>query len=180
MDRVRSVLLVFVILAPGLAAPLEAGTYPDRFVWVFGWNLGQDRDVDEITEVLETAADHKINGAVMSLGLDTLCKKSPDYFRRLEQVREVCRRRKLELIPAVFSVGYGGAALAHDKNLAAGVPVVDAPFVVVGGEAKLVPDPAIALANGGFEEHSGNRLSGYRFHDQPGEVTFVDTKIRHG
>lgn len=52
-----------------------AEQYPDRFVWVFGWNLGRDNDVAEISRLLDTAAQHGINGAVMSLGLDTLCKK---------------------------------------------------------------------------------------------------------
>jgi len=161
------------------ACSAVAAPYPDRWVWVFGWGLGRDSDVTEIAQVLDTAGQHGLNGAVLSAGLDTLCKKTPDYFRRLEAVKQACARNKLDLIPAVFSVGYGGAALAHERDLAEGLPVEDAPFVAQGNEARLVPDPNVRLVNGGFEEFTGNRFKGFNFHDQPGEVSFVDTQVRH-
>jgi hypothetical protein len=67
--------------------------------------------------------------------------------------------------------------LSHNVNLAAGLPVEDALFVVKGREAQLVPDPPVEIANGGFEEFEGNRLKGYRFHDKPGEISIIDKKI---
>jgi hypothetical protein len=176
---VKSAAVALLVLW-AVAPPSQAQTYQDRLVWIFGWNLRSDREVAEISEVLETASRHGINGAVMSLGLDTLSNKSPDYFRRLEEVQEACRRNKLELIPAGFSVGYGGWALSHDRNLAEGLPVVDAPFVVENGIARLVPDESARLVNGGFEDFSGNKLSAYRFHDQPGVISFVDSQVKHG
>src|SRR5215470_6528406 len=79
--------------------PLSAAErFADRFVWIFGWNLEKDSDVTEISRVLETAGQHHFNGAVVSFGLDTLCKHSPDYFRRLEEVRKSCDTNGLELI----------------------------------------------------------------------------------
>jgi hypothetical protein len=173
-------LLLTLGLAAAWATLLPAAPYADRFVWIFGWNLNRDTDVPDITQVLEPAARHGLNGAVLSLGLDTLCKKSPDYFRRLEQVQRACETNHLEFIPAIFSVGYGGAALAHDRNLAEGVPVQDAPFLVKNGEARLVPDETVRLVNGGFEDFTGHRLKGFNFHDQPGEISFVDREIKHG
>jgi hypothetical protein len=176
----RHHLLLSAALVLALAASLAAAPYPDRFVWVFGWGLDRDTDVDEITKVLTTAADHGCNGAVVSFGLDTLCKKSPDYFRRLDAVQRACERSKLELIPAIFSVGYGGATLAHDRNLAEGLPVENAPFVVKGTEAWLTPDPAVRITNGTFEEFKGHRFAGFNFHDQPGEISFADIGVKHG
>lgn len=161
-------------------AAAGAAEYQDRFVWVFGWGLGRDADVDEINRVLQSAAEGGCNGAVVSFGLDSLCKRSPDYFRRLEAVQETCRRLNLELIPAVFSVGYGGGILAHNRYLAEGLPVRDALFVAQGDRAVPVPDPAVEVANGGFEEFAGNRFRGYNFHDRPGEVSFADTQVFHG
>lgn len=158
---------------------VDAEPYPDRFVWVFGWGLRRDSDVTEITRVLETAGRHGMNGAVVSFGLDTLCRKDKDWFQRLDRVRAVCEQNRLELIPAIFSVGYGGAALSHDPHLAAGLPVEDAPFVVRNGEARPASGGAVSIRNPGFEEFSGNRLEGYAFHDQPGEVSFVDTEVFH-
>jgi hypothetical protein len=153
--------------------------YPDRFVWIFGWNLGRDTDVAEIEKVLRTAAASGLNGAVVSFGLDTLCKKPPEFFTRLEKIKALCSELNLELIPAVFSIGYGGALLSHNRHLAEGFLVEDAPFEVSGGEARFVPDPEVRLVNGGFEEYRGNRLVGYRFHDQPGEISFIDTEVVH-
>jgi hypothetical protein len=168
-------LLIFHVLSNATAAE----RYPDRFVWVFGWGLGKDTDVTEIVQVLDPAAKHGFNGAVVSFGLDTLCQKSPDYFRRLDAVKRACDNRKLEFIPAVFSVGYGGAALAHDRNLAEGLPVENAIFLVKGNEAQFVSDGAVLLANGGFEEFTGNRFPGFNFHDQPGVVSYADTQVPH-
>jgi hypothetical protein len=169
------------LLASLLALQLHAAPrYPDRLVWVFGWNLNSDNEVAEITRLFETAGQHQINGAVVSFGLDSLCKHPPDYFRRLEQVRLASEKNGVELIPSVFSVGYGGGTLSHDRNLAEGVLVENAPFLVTGNEARLVPDPDPIAANGGFEEWNGNSLKAFGFHDYPGEVSFADREVRHG
>src|SRR5208283_3496414 len=57
-------------------------------------------------------------------------------------------------------------------------PVVDAPFLVQGGEARLASN-SVQLKNGGFEEFTGNTFKDYDFHDQPGTVSFADTEVRH-
>lgn len=167
--------LVLVLLSLSLVQPLK---FRDRFVWIFGWGLGRDEDVPQIVSVLEIAAKHGYNGAVLSAGLDSLCKRDEAYFRRLEEVKRTCERFGLELIPAVFSIGYGGGILTHNRNLAEGLPVKDALFVVKDSEAVHVPDPPVQIVNGGFEEFEGNRLKGFAFHDQPGEVSFVDTQVK--
>ncbi len=157
-----------------------AEPYPDRFVWLFGWGLDKDQDVTAISRVLDTAGKHGINGAVLSSGMDTLCRQSPDYFHRLGQIQQACERNGMELIPAVFSVGYGGGVLAHDHNLAEGLPVQDAPFVVRDGRAQFAGTSDSLLVNGGFEDFKGNQFKGFNFHDQPGEISFVDTQVKHG
>jgi len=162
----------------GVWALPQLPKFQDRFVWVFGWGLERDSDVLEIAALLEIAAKSGYNGAVLSAGLDALCKRDEAYFRRLEEVRKICQRLHLELIPAVFSIGYGGGILSHNRYLAEGLPVKDALFIVNGNEAIHVPDPPVQIVNGGFEEFTGNRLHGFAFHDQPGEVSFVDTKVK--
>jgi hypothetical protein len=156
-----------------------AEIYPERWVWIFGWNLGQDNDVTEISHLIETAGKHGINGAVVSFGLDTLSQKAPEYFRRLDAIKQACESNHVELIPTGFSIGYGSGFLAQNPNLAEGLPVEDAPFVVRDGEARLVPDESVRLTNGGFEDLNGDHLKGFNFHDQPGEVSFVDHAIKH-
>jgi hypothetical protein len=178
-SRARRGWVIFILFAALLPQNLRAD-YPDRFVWIFGWNLGKDSDVTEITKVLTAAGEHGLNGAVVSFGLDTLCKQDADYFRRLAAIQRVCESNKLDLIPAVFSIGYGGGILSHDPNLAEGLPVTDAPFLVKDGEAAFVPDTAARLVNGDFEHFSGNQFTDFGFCDQPGEVSFADVEVKHG
>jgi hypothetical protein len=178
MPDIKTLALLFLL---ALAHPLRgAEGLADRFVWVFGWNLEKDSDVPEMVRVLDAAGQHGCNGAVLSAGLDSLSRQSPDFFRRLEQVQQACARNHLELIPAFFSIGYGGGFLAHNPNLAEGVPVEDAPFLVRNGQGQLDDSHSVSIVNGGFEDFSGNRCQGFNFHDQPGEVSFVDTQVKHG
>jgi hypothetical protein len=177
----RGLVLIPLLGLSFLTLTLRAAEpYPDRLVWLFGWGLGQDSDVAEISRVLETAGQHGLNGAVMSAALDSLCRQSDDYFRRLDEVNRVCAQNHLELIPAIFSIGYGGGVLAHDHNLAEGLPVEAAPFLVKNGAAWLAPTNGVDIVNGGFETFTGNRLKGFELQDQPGEITFVDTQVKHG
>lgn len=172
-------LLLLACSAACLVRPSAAEPYADRFVWVFGWGLGKDSDVAEVSNVIHSAGSLGLNGAVVSFGLDSLCQGSADYLRRLDAVKQVCDQNRIELIPAVFSVGYGGGILSHDRHLAEGLPVEAAPFLVKGSEARLVASNGVQLVNGGFEDFSGNKLKAFDFHDQPGEVSFVDTQVRH-
>ncbi|MCX7008664.1 MAG: hypothetical protein NTY53_15675, partial [Kiritimatiellaeota bacterium] len=175
--KTRCWLVLFCVVC---ALRVAAAPYPDRWVWVFGWNLERDGDVPEITKMLESGAAHGINGAVVSFGLDALCKKSPEFFRRLDAVQQTCTRLKIELIPSIFSIGYGGGVLGHDRHLAEGLPVVDAPFVVHGKTAEFVPDASVRLVNGDFEQAQNNKFKGYSFHDAPGVISFADTAVKHG
>lgn len=169
-----------VMMAMVSAASLGAEGFADRFVWVFGWGLRTDSEVAEIERVLERAGEAEFNGAVLSAGLDSLCKKDTGYFERLEAVKIACDRLGLELIPSVFSVGYGGGALSHNRNLAEGLPVRGALFRVRDKEAFFSASTDVRLRNGGFEVSEGDRLSGFNFHDAPGEITLVDREEVHG
>jgi len=153
-----------------------AKVYPLRWVYV-SRGLHKDQDVEDIRGIVKTAAEHGLNGMVLSAGLDRLDLQPPHYFARLEQVKAICAEHKVEIVPIIFSTGYGGSVLAHDRNLAAGLPVRDALFVVKGGAARLVADPPVRIVNGGFEDTKGHRVAGFRFHDKPGEVSFVDRKV---
>jgi hypothetical protein len=169
-------LLLLIFCSPGA----NGDAYQDRFVWLFGWNLSRDSDVEAIDKVLEDGAKHGINGAVLSAGMDSMTRQPPAYFRRLDAVKQTCDRLHIELIPAGFGVGYGGTALAANKMLAEGIPVENAPFLVKGDEARLLADDSPQLTNGGFEQSKNNRFSGLTMQDQPGQVSFADAEIRHG
>jgi len=178
MAAIRQLLmLTFLLSMP--AALCRAKDYPYRWVYV-SRSLRADSDVADIEGIVKTASQHGLNGLVLAAGLDSLDRQPGDYFVRLDQVKQICKDNGIEIIPLIFSAGYGGSILSYDKNLAAGIPVIDALFVVENGKARPVADPSVAVANGGFEEYEGSRLAGYGFHDRPGEVSFIDKEVFKG
>lgn len=168
--------LAVVMLVAELCPASQAKEYPDRWVYV-SRSLGSDKDVADVERIVQTASEHGLNGMVLSAGLDRLDKQSPEYLERLRKVREICEKAHVEIIPGIFSVGYGSSVLAYNRNLAAGIPVIDAPFLVKDGEAHFQPDRAVTIANGGFEQHKGDRFEGYQLQDRPGEVSFADSQV---
>jgi len=65
------------------------------------------------------------------------------YFGNVEKAKKLAGELKLELVPAMFDIGYSNNMLWHDPNLAEGLPVKDSLFVVKNGEARLVADPHV-------------------------------------
>ncbi len=154
-----------------------SGKYADRWVYV-SRNLTKPESVDEIRQIATTAHEHGLNGMLLAANLETVGKWDADRLARLDAVKDICREQQIEIIPIIWSVGYG-TGLSVDRNLAAGLPCTDIPFRVTGKEAHFVPDPGTAFANAGFEEHTGDKVAGYNFHDRPGEVSFADTEVFH-
>ena len=147
-----------------------------RFVFV-QLNLTTDRHVDEIRDVVRRASAHGYTGMVLSAGFDGIGRRSTEYFDRLTQVKEICDENEITLVPLVFSASHASGVLAHDRNLAAAVPVRRLPLVVRGAEGEVVTDPVIGIANGGFESHSADRTAGFDWQDGPGKVSFTDTDV---
>lgn len=170
--------LIIIAAVIALCSPCWGKEYPNRWVYVSRW-LYEDSDVEDIRRIAETASAHGLNGMVLSGALDRLDLHPPEYFRRLEQVKAICKAKNIEIIPSVFSIGYGWSFLKQDRNLAAGIPVVDAPFIVRNGMAGLSPEQPVRIINGGFETVRGLSFTGYRFHDKPGAVSFMDRRIVH-
>ncbi len=134
--------------------------YPYRWVRV-GSRLHSEADVEKFRKIAETAARHGLNGILLASGLDSMDLETPAFHENLKKVRRMCEDLHLDIIPSFFSAGYGGAVLAHDKNLAAGLPVKDALYVVSNGEARLQADPAVELRNGDFESAAEDLIPGF-------------------
>ncbi len=67
------------------------------------------------------------------------------YFNNVDRVKRLAEELNLQLVPVLFPVGWSNGMLWHNPNLAEGLPIKDAPFVV--REGRLVPagDPAVRL-----------------------------------
>jgi hypothetical protein len=151
------------------------GQFPNRWVFVTR-NLSSDAHVEDIRRIARTASQHGLTGMMLSASFDNLDRQSDAYRQRLAEVRRIADENALEIIPLFFSPGYAGGILAHDRNLAEGLPVNGVVYEVSGNEARHVPDPEVALWNNSFEDYAGNRITGYQLQDRPGELSFVDAE----
>ncbi len=134
-----------LLLLAGIAWPAEK-VFPHRWVYV-SRRLRSDQDLDDIRRIARTASENGLNGVLLAAGLDSIDLQPPDYLTRLEKVKAIFREYHLEMIPNIFSAGYGGGILAHDKNLAEGLPVKDALYMVKNGEGHI--EPEVPVADGG-------------------------------
>src|ERR1043166_2466331 len=74
------------------------------------------------------------------------------YFRNIERVKKIAAELKLEIVPALFSIGYSNDLLWHDPNLIEAMPVRDALFVVQHGQARVELEGATRLKGGDFSD----------------------------
>lgn len=130
-----------------LALLLQAPPQDRPELWIYiSTNLLVDANVDRFEELCRRASKA---GYTRILLADSKLAKLGDmdkrYFRNAGRARKVAADLGLEIVPALFHVGYSNSMLWHDPNLAEGLPVRGALFVVMGGEARLEPDPPVAL-----------------------------------
>ena len=142
----RVVLFLWLLLGTTPARALEKWIYCAQNLWV-------DKNVDGLETLLRRAAKA---GYTHILLTDSKFAKLGDmdarYFRNVERVKKLAAELKLEIVPAIFQVGYSNDLLWHDPNLIEALPVRDAWFVVRGGIARLQPDPAVKLKGGDFAD----------------------------
>ena len=172
-----------VALARGIfPAPAtgEAASAQKRWVYVSS-NLYVDENIPKIENVLRRASAAGYNG-VLFADTKTLTWRlldKPDRWKaNAAKLRALATSLRMELVVTVFPFGYSEPLLANDENLAAGLPVKDAPLVRRGD--RLIPEETAVFENGSFEDHKGDRVAGFGLQDDPGASSFVDTTIFKG
>jgi hypothetical protein len=175
----RSSVFIVLLLAANPARSQEPHRriYSERWVYA-GAQFNTDEELRNLTEIARTSIEHGLTGIVLS-GLDRISLASPSYIRRLMEFKSYCDRSHFEIIPSGFNVGYGGAILAHDADLAEGMAVRGALFEAGRTEARFVPDSPAKLVNAGFEDFEGDRFTGFQVQDEPGLKTFADRSVLH-
>ncbi len=173
--------LIILIVVLGCAVILtlvacnQSKHYSDRWFYV-STDLGSDQEFARVEGLAKTASEHGLNGMLLSAGFDALDLASPEFLDRLRRLKQTCDGLRVEIIPAGFGVGYGGGVLAHDKSLAAGLPVHGALFVAGQHEARFVPDSPAKLLNGDFERIQGDLPADFTLH---GSRAMVDRQVYH-
>lgn len=102
------------------------------------------------------------------------------YFDNVAAFKATADELGIAIIPAVMPIGYSSSLLYHNPNLAEGIPVRDALFVVEGGVANVQADPPVALPGGDFEQRQADTFAGWDWQDNAGRSSFADTQIVHG
>lgn len=157
------------------ADPPAAPVYADRWLYC-QFNLQVEKNADELVKLIDRAAKAGYTAVVLAdYKLNILDRVPKHYFTNAERVKKAAAAAGVEIIPALAGFGYSSGILAHDPNLAEGLPVKDAPFVVKNGVA--VPDSQVSLKNGGFEDAKGDKFAGLAFQDSPGTGTYADRTV---
>ena len=141
--------------ACAVAAAVLSGTAPaaeltDRWVYL-QTNLQVDKNVDDAEALFRRAAKAGYTGVLLSDSkMAKLGDVIPRYHQNLARVKRFAAETKMEVIPALFHIGYSEAMLWHDPNLAEALPAKDALFVVAGGVARVQMDSPAELRGGDF------------------------------
>jgi hypothetical protein len=119
-------------------------------LWLYvSQNLWVDRNLDALETLFARAGKAGYTHVLLT---DSKFGKLGDmdarYFANLERVKRAAATNHLEIVPALFSIGYSNDLLWHDPNLIEGLPVTNALFVVQDGQARLQPDPPPVLRGG--------------------------------
>ncbi len=178
-QRFCQLLALFVVCGSMQNAARAAEPLELRWVYL-QQNLQVAENLPKIEAILRRAAKSGYNGVVLADYKLNILDRVPDhYFKNAAKFRELCRELRLEIIPTVAGFGYSSGILAHDPNLAEGLPARDVPFVVKAGRVVLDVDGK-NLIPGDFENSKGDTFTGWGYQDEPGEGTFADSTIKHG
>ncbi len=140
--------------APPPAAPLELSFY-------YGVDLRKDEAVRELERVWRRAAAAGYTRVMLAdLRFARPDEMDAHYRANAARVRSLAGGLGLAIVPGAFQVGRSNVMLGRDPNLAEGLPVRRARFVVRGGEARLVADPPVSLPGRPEWADPGVRLAG--------------------
>ncbi len=179
-----------------LTAP-AGGAGPPPELWFYdSVNLLPDANVDAVETLWRRAAAAGYTHVLLTdskfARFDLLGDGTPPYRAHVGRLQRLARELQLTVVPTVFPVGYSSDLLAHDPNLAEGLPVRDVPFVVRDGVATPAPDPAATFANVAFKDdavrldgrtatvgdHAGNARLAYRLTVPPFHAYHVSVDVR--
>ena len=157
MRRAKTTRFISYILILLLAPPGQAAETPALWLY-YSTNLQVNANVDALQRVWTRAAaagfTHVLLADSKFARLGDLGAMRTRYFVNVTRVRQIAAKLNLQIVPALFNVGYSNDLLYHDPNLAEGLPVRNALFVVHNGHADIVADPPVQLQQPAWKDDS--------------------------
>ncbi len=145
MKRILLVLLAFALPAMP-AEKLEKWIYKST-------NLLVPKNADEVIALLERG---RAAGYTHMLLADSkfsrLGELDERYFKNAARVKDAAVKTGIEIVPALFSIGYSNDLLGRDVNLVEALPVRDVPMIVKEGVAVVDDKDAPTLPGGSFDD----------------------------
>ena len=149
--RTRFVPLALYLLALCCAVRAEA---LERWFYV-SQNLWVDQNITNVLALMQRAAQAGYTHMLVSDSkFSRLATMDAHYFYNLGLIKQAATNLNLEVVPALFPVGYSNDLLFNDPNLIEGMPVTNALLVVSNGLALLQPDLPVAFPGGDFSNLS--------------------------
>ncbi len=143
-DRVISRMWRCLILALFVSSS-HAAEKKERWIYIPA-NFQVDAEANRVDALLTRASAAGFTHALLhDSKFSRLATVTAAYRPNNEKISASAKRLGIEIVPAVFPVGYSNDILFHDPNLAEGLPVKDAQFRVKGGIAELTADPPVSL-----------------------------------
>lgn len=173
MKRFLVVLLCLLFCNFGFA---QEKSYEDKWFYA-SFGLRNDEDTEELAKLIRCAAQNNLNGMLWACGIEYCQSWGEKLIARLDRIRKVADEQKIEIIPIIWSVGYG-TMLGRNPNLVEAIKLDAVPFRTHGRKASFVPGPGLDCSNPSMEEYKENRLVDWT-HDSPGIISFVDTQVKH-
>ncbi|MGV3755964.1 MAG: hypothetical protein ACO1QS_11330 [Verrucomicrobiota bacterium] len=148
----RPLLLALALLLTGLSS--SALSAADYKLWLYvPTNLQVDKSVEELDALFRRAKKAGYSTILLADSkFGRLHDVVPRYFQNAARVKQLAAELGLEIVPAVFPIGYSNDILYQDPNLAEALPVKDALFIVSAGVAKLHTELPTALPGGDFSD----------------------------
>jgi len=139
-------LLLFALTGTLSAGGLTRWVYCSENLWV-------DRNIDGLETLFRRAAKAGYTHVLLADSKFARLEEMDDrYFRNVGRIKQIAAELGLEIVPALFPVGYSNDLLWHDPNLIEALPVREALFAVHSGEARLQSDPDLVLKEGSLDK----------------------------
>ena len=146
--------LALVGLLGGLFSSAPRSWALERWIYC-AQNLWVDQNITNLTALMQRAAAAGYTHVLIADSkFGHLVDMDAHYFRNVATVKKAAQALGLEIVPAVFPIGYSNDILYHNPDLVEGLPVKEVPLVVSNGVASIVPDPAILFPGGDFSNLS--------------------------
>jgi hypothetical protein len=131
--------LLALAMAARPAAALERWFYVSE-------NLQVDQNVTNLIALMQLASQEGYTHVLLSDSKFCHLSSEPSwYFDNVNAVKQAATNLNLEIVPAVFPVGYANDLLFNNPNLIEGLPVTNSLIVVSNRLGYLQPTPAVSL-----------------------------------